>query len=83
MSPTFRSLHVRNYRVYAIGSLISNTGTWMQTTAQAWLVLVLTGSGTALGLTVALQLLPTLLLSPSVVSSPTASPSARCCASCR
>ncbi len=64
MSPTFRSLHVRNYRVYAIGSLISNTGTWMQTTAQAWLVLMLTGSGTALGLTVALQLLPTLLLSP-------------------
>ncbi|MFZ0142493.1 MAG: MFS transporter [Aeromicrobium sp.] len=64
MSPTFRSLHVRNYRVYAAGSLISNTGTWMQTTAQAWLVLVLTDSGTALGLTVALQLLPTLLLSP-------------------
>ena len=64
MSPTFRSLQVRNYRVYATGSLISNIGTWMQTTAQAWLVLALTGSGTALGLTVALQLLPTLLLSP-------------------
>ena len=64
MSPTFRSLHVRNYRVYAAGSLISNTGTWMQTTAQAWLVLVLTDSGTALGITIALQLLPTLLLSP-------------------
>jgi MFS family permease len=64
VSPTFRSLHVRNYRVYAIGSLISNTGTWMQTTAQAWLVLVLTDSGVALGITMALQLLPTLLLSP-------------------
>jgi len=64
VSPTFRSLHVRNYRVYAAGSLISNTGTWMQTTAQAWLVLVLTDSGTALGITIALQLLPTLLLSP-------------------
>lgn len=63
MSPTFRALSVRNYRVYATGSLISNTGTWMQNTAQAWLVLVLTGSGTALGITVALQLLPTLLLS--------------------
>ena len=64
MSPTFGSLRVRNYRVYAIGSLISNIGTWMQNTAQAWLVLVLTDSGTALGITVALQLLPTLLLSP-------------------
>ena len=64
MSPTFRSLHVRNYRVYAMGSLISNIGTWMQTTAQAWLVLVLTDSGSALGITIALQLLPTLLLSP-------------------
>jgi MFS family permease len=64
MSPTFRSLSNRNYRVYATGSLISNIGTWMQTTAQAWLILVLTGSGAALGLTVALQLLPTLLLSP-------------------
>ena len=64
MSPTFRSLQVRNYRVYATGSLISNIGTWMQTTAQAWLVLVLTDSGAALGITIALQLLPTLLLSP-------------------
>ena len=64
MSPTFRALSVRNYRVYATGSLISNVGTWMQNTAQAWLVLVLTGSGAALGITVGLQLLPTLLLSP-------------------
>ncbi|EFQ81891.1 transporter, major facilitator family protein [Aeromicrobium marinum DSM 15272] len=64
MSPTFRSLAVRNYRVYAVGSLVSNVGTWMMLTAQAWLVLELTGSGTALGITLALQLLPTLLLSP-------------------
>lgn len=64
MSPTFRALHVRNYRIYAVGSFISNIGTWMQNTAQAWLVLVLTNSGSALGITVALQLLPTLLLSP-------------------
>ncbi len=56
---------MRNYRVYAVGSLISNIGTWMQNTAQAWLVLVLTDSGTALGITLALQLLPTLLLSPA------------------
>jgi len=65
MSPTFSSLRLRNYRVYAIGSLVSNIGTWMQNTAQAWLVLELTGSGAALGITVALQLLPTLLLSPA------------------
>jgi MFS family permease len=64
VSPTFRSLHIRNYRVYAIGSLISNIGTWMAFTAQTWLVLVLTDSGSALGITVALQLLPTMLLSP-------------------
>lgn len=64
MRNTFRALAVRNYRIYAVGSLISNVGTWMQNTAQAWLVLELTGSGAALGVTVALQLLPTLLLSP-------------------
>lgn len=64
MSATFTSLRTRNYRVYAIGSLVSNIGTWMQNTAQAWMVLVLTTSGSALGITVALQLLPTLLLSP-------------------
>lgn len=63
MRGTFRSLRVRNYRIYAIGSLISNVGTWLQSTAQAWLVLVLTGSGAALGLAVALQLLPSLLFS--------------------
>lgn len=64
MSPTFRALGIRNYRIYALGALVSNIGTWLQSTAQAWLVLVLTGSGTVLGVTVALQLLPTLLLSP-------------------
>lgn len=64
MSPTFSALRTRNYRVYATGSFVSNIGTWMQNTAQAWLVLVLTDSGSALGITVALQLLPTLLLSP-------------------
>lgn len=64
MSPTFRSLRNPNYRRYAVGSLISNTGTWMQRVAQDWLVLVLTGSGTALGITTGLQFLPVLLLSP-------------------
>ncbi len=64
MSPTFRSLSVRNYRIYASGALVSNVGTWMQRVAQDWLVLALTGSGTALGITTGLQLLPALLLSP-------------------
>ncbi|WP_235738436.1 MFS transporter [Nocardioides alcanivorans] len=64
MSPTFRSLRNPNYRRYALGSLVSNIGTWMQRMAQDWLVLVLTGSGTALGITTGLQFLPVLLLSP-------------------
>lgn len=64
MSPTFSSLYVRNYRIYASGSLVSNIGTWLQTTAQAWLVLELTGSGALLGLVLGLQLLPSLLFSP-------------------
>ncbi|WP_151084432.1 MFS transporter [Nocardioides cynanchi] len=65
MSPTFRALHNPNYRRYALGSLVSNTGTWMMRVAQDWLVLELThGSGTALGVTTGLQFLPVLLLSP-------------------
>jgi MFS family permease len=58
---TFRSLGVRNYRLFFFGQLVSVTGTWMQTVAQSWLVLNLTGSGVDLGLTVALQFLPMLL----------------------
>ena len=61
----FESLTVANYRIYAAGAFVSNVGTWMQTTAQAWLVLVLTGSGTLMGVTVALQTLPSLLLGPT------------------
>ena len=65
MSPTFRSLRNPNYRRYAAGSVVSNTGTWMQRVAQDWLVLQLTGNnGTALGITTGLQFLPMLLLSP-------------------
>lgn len=64
MSPTFQALRVRNYRIYAAGAIVSNTGTWMQRVAQDWLVLQLTHSGTALGVTTGLQLLPALLLSP-------------------
>ena len=65
MSPTFRSLANRNYRLYATGAVVSNVGTWMQRVAQDWLVLQLTNNnGTALGITTGLQFLPILLLSP-------------------
>lgn len=58
----FRSLANRNYRLFALGQVISNPGTWMQRIAQEWLVLQLSGgSGIALGVATALQFLPTLL----------------------
>jgi MFS family permease len=60
----FRSLRVRNYRLYATGQLVSLTGTWMQRVAQDWLVLELTNSGTALGIVTALQFGPSVLLGP-------------------
>jgi MFS family permease len=58
----FRSLRVRNYRLYASGQFVSLTGTWMQRVAQDWLVLELTNSGTALGVVTALQFGPAILL---------------------
>jgi MFS family permease len=61
---TFSSLRVRNYRLYYIGQIISTSGTFMQSVAQAWLVLQLTDSGTALGIVAALQYLPILILAP-------------------
>ncbi len=61
---TFAALRNPNYRRYTSGQLISLLGTWMQTVAQSWLVLTLTGSATALGVVVALQTLPVLLLGP-------------------
>lgn len=60
----FSSLKVPNYRLYFTGQSISLIGTWMQMTAQTWLVLTLTHSSTDLGLTVALQTLPILLFAP-------------------
>src|SRR5512134_3696799 len=59
----FHALEVHNYRLYWFGQLISQTGSWMQTTAQAWLVLQLTHSPFALGLVTTLQFLPIMLLS--------------------
>ena len=64
MKSTFSALRIRNYRLFAAGSLVSNIGTWMQRVAQDWLVLELTGSGKALGITTGLQFLPMLLFSP-------------------
>ncbi|MGO9961165.1 MAG: MFS transporter [Solirubrobacteraceae bacterium] len=61
---TFAALAVPNYRRYTGGQAISLIGTWMQMTAQAWLVLTLTHSSTMLGVIVALQTLPVLLLGP-------------------
>lgn len=61
---TFSALGIRNYRLFAIGALVSNVGTWMQRVAQDWLVLELTGSGQALGITTGLQFLPMVLFSP-------------------
>ncbi|MFG2815584.1 MFS transporter [Streptomyces sp. NPDC048410] len=57
----FSSLRVRNYRLFFAGQVVSNTGTWMQRIAQDWLVLSLTGSSAAVGITTALQFLPMLL----------------------
>ncbi|HVY78066.1 MAG TPA: MFS transporter [Solirubrobacterales bacterium] len=59
---SFGSLEVPNYRRYFTGQLISLSGTWMQTVAALWLVLTLTDSGLAVGLTTALQFLPMLLI---------------------
>lgn len=60
----FASLRVRNYRLYFSGQVISNIGTWMQRIAQDWLVFQLSGNNPiALGIAVALQFTPTVLLS--------------------
>jgi len=61
---TFAALGVPNYRRYIAGQSVSLIGTWMQMAAQSWLVLTLTGSATALGVIIALQTLPVLLLCP-------------------
>lgn len=60
----FTSLRVPNYRLFFAGQVVSLSGTWMQGVAQAWLVLDLTGSGTALGMVTSLQFLPVLLFGP-------------------
>ena len=65
-SRMFRSLRIRNYRIWAAGAVVSNVGTWMQRTAQDWLVLTeLTHrNAAAVGVVTALQFGPQLLLLP-------------------
>lgn len=62
----FRSLGIRDYRIWAAGAIVSNVGTWMQRTAQDWIVLTrLTHDDAfAVGITMALQFGPQLLLLP-------------------
>ena len=63
---TFRSLEGYNYRVWAAGALVSNVGSWMQRTAQDWIVLTeLTHrNATAMGIVMGLQFGPQILLLP-------------------
>ena len=58
---TFSSLHVPNYRRYFVGQVVSVSGNWMQIVAEMWLIVQLTGSGAAVGITAGLQFLPLLL----------------------
>ncbi len=62
-SKVHKALSIRNFRIYFTGSVISVPGTWMQMTAQAWLVLDLTNSPVALAIVTSLQFLPVFLLS--------------------
>ncbi|MBV6757993.1 MFS transporter [Rhodococcus opacus] len=61
---TFASLRTTNFRRYITGQTISQAGKWMQTIAQSWLVLELSGSATAIGAVMALQTVPMLLVAP-------------------
>jgi MFS family permease len=62
----FRSLRNRNFRLWAAGAFVSNVGTWMQRTAQDWLVLaeLTPHNATAVGIVMALQFGPSLVLLP-------------------
>ena len=66
MSGTFRSLEGHNYRLWASGAIVSNIGTWMQRTAQDWIVLaeLTPHSASAVGITMAFQFGPSLVLLP-------------------
>ncbi len=66
MNRTFSSLSIYNYRMWFIGALVANIGTWMQRIAQDWLVLteLTDNSGFAVGIVTALQFIPAVLLTP-------------------
>ncbi len=61
-SKTFAALSVRNFRLYVFGQLVSVSGTWMQSVAQGWLILQISGSSVDLGIAVALQYVPMLVV---------------------
>jgi MFS family permease len=58
----FAALTSRSYRIYLCGQSLANTGTWIQSIAQDWLIFDLTRSSTAVGITMALQFLPIMAL---------------------
>src|SRR2546430_14500549 len=58
------ALRHRNYRLFLVGQIVSTIGTWMQTVALPWLALELTNNGLLVGLVLAAQFLPVLVLSP-------------------
>ncbi len=60
---TFLALRHRNYRLFFFGQMISQVGTWMQATAQAWLVLQLTHNALLLGIVSLLQYVPVMMFS--------------------
>ena len=66
MKGTFRSLGIRNYRIWASGAIVSNVGTWMQRAAQDWIVLtqLTQHNATAVGIVLAFQFAPQVLLLP-------------------
>jgi MFS family permease len=70
MSPTFASLSIYNYRIFAAGALISNTGTWMGRVAQDWLVLTELGPRSSLSPSVALGIVTGLQFAPLALFAP-------------
>jgi MFS family permease len=62
LNRSFASLRIPNYRRFFVGQLVSISGNWMQTVAEIWVILTLTGSGLAVGFVTALQFLPLLLV---------------------
>ena len=75
----FAALRSSSFRTYLTGYAAASTGTWMRSVAQDWLVLELTGSPAAVGVTMACQFLPVLLLGLHGGLWPTGGRAARCC----